>query len=52
MEEREVKIALVPKEWFGEDEDLYRVSCDDMHCGWGTTLEKAIRNFDIMNDRK
>ena len=49
MGEREVKIALIPKEWIGEEEDMYRVSCDDMHCGWGTTLLDAIRDYDEKN---
>lgn len=50
--EKEVKIVLVSKELINEEEDMYRVSCDDMRSGWGVTLEKAIRNFDTMNYRK
>ena len=50
--EKEVKIVLVSKELINEEEDMYRVSCDNMRCGWGVTLEKAIRNFDTMNYRK
>ena len=49
MEEREVKIALIPKEWINEETDMYRVSCDGMECGWGTTLESAIKDYDEKN---
>ena len=49
MEEREVKIALVPKEWINKDKDMYRISCDRMNCGWGETLESAIKDFDKNN---
>lgn len=49
MEEREIKIALVPKEWISEDRNMYRISCDGMNHGWGYTLEEAILNFDKEN---
>ena len=49
--EREVKIVLVPKDWIGEKADMYRISCDDLHCGWGNTLEDAIRDFDAKNKK-
>lgn len=50
--EREVKIVLVPKEQICEDTDMFRVSCDGLKCGWGTTLEEAIQDFDIKNGLK
>jgi hypothetical protein len=50
--EIEVKIVFVPKEQTNEDVDLFRVSCDGLNSGWGTTLEKAIQNFDVMNYRR
>lgn len=50
--EREVKIVLVPKEQICEDNDMFRVSCDGLKCGWGRTLEEAIREFDIANRLK
>jgi len=49
MEEREIKIDLVPKEWVGEEKNMYRISCDGMNYGWGYTLEEAIKNFDKEN---
>ena len=50
--EREIEIKLVPKELICEDTDMFRVSCDGFYNGWGTTLEEAIRNFDMMNQCK
>lgn len=50
--ENEVKIVLVPKEQISEDVNMFRVSCDGLNNGWGTTLEEAIRNFDIVNERR
>jgi len=49
MQEREVKIALVPKEWTCEGTDMFRVSCDGMKNGWGETLASAIKDFDEKN---
>lgn len=49
--ELEVKIILVPMEQTGEDTDMFRVSCNGLwHCGWGRTLEEAIKNFDKENN--
>ena len=50
--EKEVKIILVQKEQFCEDIDMFRVSCDGLECGWGITLEEAIRDFDKANGLK
>ena len=50
--ENEVKIVLVPKEQISEDVNMFRVSCDGLNNGWGTTLEEAIYNFDMANKRR
>lgn len=47
---REVKITLVPKEQIMCGEDMFCVSCEDYHPGWGKTLAEAIRNFDEENE--
>ena len=47
--EVEVKIALIPRDWTCEDEDMFRVSCDGLNNGWGKTLETAIKDFDEKN---
>lgn len=52
VEEKEIKITLVPRQHIGgETRNMYRVSCDywEMNCGWGYTLEEAIRDFDKNN---
>lgn len=49
--EREVKIVLVPKSQLVEDVDMFRVGCDGFYyCGWGRTLEEAIKDFDKENE--
>ena len=47
--EKEVKINLIPKEWIGEEHDMYRITCDGRETGWGLTLLEAIDDFDIRN---
>lgn len=49
LREREVKIALIPKEWTCHETDVFRVSCEGMKNGWGTTLSEAIKDFDEKN---
>ena len=51
LKEREVKIALVPKEWTCHETDVFRVSCEGMKNGWGTTLSEAIKDFDEKNSK-
>ena len=48
-QEKEVKITLVSKELINEDTDMFRISCDGLKCGWGSTLEIAIKDFDEQN---
>lgn len=51
--EMEVKIEFIPKEFTCEDKDMFRVSCKAFYyCGWGETLEEAIKNFDEENELK
>ena len=47
--EVEVKIALIPRDWTSEDEDMFRVSCGELKNGWGKTLKEAIKDFDKRN---
>lgn len=49
MGEREIKIVLVPKEQICEEYNMIRISCDGFKDGWGLTLERAIKNFDLVN---
>lgn len=51
--EMEVKIVFVPKELICEDTDMFKVCCEGFYyCGWGKTLEEAIRDFDVVNNLK
>lgn len=48
--EKEIKIVFVPKEQLPYDDSaMIRISCDGYKDGWGSTFEKAIRDFDKEN---
>jgi hypothetical protein len=49
MVSHNIEIALIPKEYMGEEKDVIRVMMrikDDFTIGYGFTLLEAINNFD------
>lgn len=51
MAEKEIKIALVPKEQTNERRDCVRITCGDI-VAWDYTLSEAIEEFDEALENK